>query len=120
LRKGIKIKASLIILSWLMIMAHNIIPHNHHENDFCKLNEHFRTQGILNDEFHTQGNHYEVCRIAGLLFHQLSHDDLFPEKNNNEYLFSALREDIITDNNKHFFYSHRFSASVSLRAPPAA
>ena len=33
LRKGIKIKTFAIFLTWLMILAHSIIPHTHIEKD---------------------------------------------------------------------------------------
>ncbi len=36
LRKGTKIKAYTIFLSWLMIFAHGIIPHTHFEDDIFR------------------------------------------------------------------------------------
>ena len=120
MRKGIKIKASLIILSWLLIMVHNIMPHNHQGSDLFILHGHYHSGISLNDEFHSHGDDHEVCGISGLLFHQLSQDNLFIEKNINDYSFTELRKERIPDNILHFLHRTCYYTSVSLRAPPAA
>jgi len=119
LRKGIRIKASLIILSWLLIMAHNMIPHNHQESDLSILNGHSHAGVILNEEYHSHGEDHDACRISGFLFHQLNQDNLFIEKNSNVFSGNVLLKELITDNNNRFFYHNVYYGSVSLRAPPA-
>lgn len=120
MRKGIKIKASLIILSWLVITAHNIIPHNHHENDFCILKGHSHTAAVLYDEYHSHCEDHDICRISGLLFHKFSQDNLIIENKKNDLLVPDLRTELIPDYNKHIQYRDSYYTSASLRAPPAS
>jgi len=120
LRKGIKIKASLIILSWLVIMAHNMIPHNHQESDLCIFNGHSHTGLIQDDEYHSHGEDHDACRISGLLFHQLVQDTIFPGKTSIDYSFTGLKKELVADKNNLLLYNNSYYASVSLRAPPAA
>ncbi|MBN2664873.1 MAG: hypothetical protein JXR67_00065 [Bacteroidales bacterium] len=120
MRKAIKIKASLIILSWLLIMAHNMIPHNHQESNLCLLNGHSHTGVLLNDEYHSQGDDHEACRISSILYHQITQDNLFIESSSDNYSFPESREELITANNNHSLCSKICCGSVSLRAPPAA
>lgn len=120
MRKGIKIKTSLIFLCWLMIIAHNVIPHNHQESDFCKLKGHFHAGSILNDEIHNQGDDNPVCNISGLLFHHFSHDNLIFDTCKNDFSFYVLQKELITDSKEHFFYNSNSCTSAFLRGPPAA
>ncbi len=120
MRTGINIKASLIIFSWLLIMAHNMIPHNHHESDLCLLNGHSHSGVLLDDEYHSHGEDHEACRISSLLFHQFTNENLFIESSSNDYSFPEPRKELITDNNKHSHYLDSYYASAPLRAPPAA
>jgi hypothetical protein len=120
LRTGINIKASLIIFSWLLIMAHNMIPHNHKETDLCLLNGHSHTGALLNDEYHSQEEDHEACQISSILYHQITQDNLFIESFSNDYSYPDSREDLIIYNNKHSHYRNCYYASASLRAPPAA
>ncbi|MFZ2340822.1 MAG: hypothetical protein WAW07_14010 [Bacteroidales bacterium] len=120
MRTGINIKASLIIFSWLLIMAHNMIPHNHRESDLYLLNGRSHTGVNLNDEYHGHWEDHEACRVSSLLFHQLTHDNLFIESSSNDYSYPESREELIIDNNKHSLYRNCYYASALLRAPPAA
>jgi len=120
LRTGIRTKASLIIFSWLLIMAHNMIPHNHQESDLCILNGHSHTGVIPNDEYHDRGEDHEACRISSILYHQITQDNLFIESSSIDYSSPESRKELIIDNKKHSLYRNSYFASVSLRAPPAA
>lgn len=120
MRTGINIKASLIIFSWLLIMAHNLIPHNHQENDLCLLNGHSHTGVLLNDEYHSHGEDHEACQVSSILYHQINQDNLFIESTSDDYSFPEPRKELITDNNKHSNYRDSYYTSASLRAPPAA
>ncbi|NMB52780.1 MAG: hypothetical protein GX999_10665 [Bacteroidales bacterium] len=120
MRKRIKIKATLIFLSWLMIMAHSIIPHNHQESNLCMLSKHSHAAPIMNDEYHSHTEGHEVCQISSILYHQIAQDNLFIESSSNDYSFPELWEELTADNNKHSFYRTCYYASASFRAPPAA
>jgi hypothetical protein len=97
-----------------------MIPHNHHESDLCLLNGHSHAGVLLNNEYHSHGEDHEACQISSLLFHQLTHDNLFTESPSNDYSFPDPRKELIIDNNKHSNYRDSYYASASLRAPPAA
>jgi hypothetical protein len=97
-----------------------MIPHNHHESDLCLLNGNSHAGVLLNNEYHSHGEDHEACQISSLLFHQLTHDNLFTESPSNDYSFPDPRKELIIDNNKHSNYRDSYYASASLRAPPAA
>ncbi|HQB36662.1 MAG TPA: hypothetical protein PLI41_03860, partial [Bacteroidales bacterium] len=84
------------------------------------LSKHSHAAPILNDEYHSQTGDHEICQISSILYHQITQDNLFIESSLNDYSFLELREELITDNNKHSFYRTCYYASVFFRGPPAA
>jgi hypothetical protein len=101
-----------------MIMAHDIIPHNHQENDFCKLSGHLQPKAIPH-EFHDQFADHHVCKASRLLFHHFSQDGLFLENNNNDYSFCESRKEMIAENQNRLFNNNSHYGPASRRAPPA-
>jgi hypothetical protein len=122
LRKGIKIKASFIFLSWMMIFAHGIIPHSH--CDDVPFHHEFHSKGCIEERSSLIINIHAVdedgCRISNLIFHKFSQDDhqLVLNSAFASYFFAASRPVIY--NNHYTFLSGRYSDTESLRAPPRA
>jgi len=104
----------------MMIMAHNMIPHNHHDSDHFLMPGHSHTATGMSNEYHSHGDDHDACHISGLLFHQLAQDHLILERNTNVLSGPALLAGLISGENNRFFYHNPFYNSVSLRAPPAA
>lgn len=122
LRKGIKIKASLILLSWLMIFAHGIIPHSH--ADDIPFHHESHNKGCIEESEnivlkpHTGDEN--GCRISNVLFHKFSQDDQQSILNSCSVSLYLLASRPVIYNNNYSFLSGRFSDSESLRAPPGA
>ncbi len=126
LRKGIKIKAYAIFLSWLMIFAHSIIPHNHAESDFSLCHGHKNSavhhtnECSKSGEFHDETEDTTVCRILNLLFHHFNQDNLIIQIIKEDYFLSSLEKGSVVFDRKIYFYKNNFLGSVQLRAPPLA
>lgn len=120
MRKGIKYKACLILLSWLMIFAHNIIPHNHHEDNLIQLCRHIDDGKELAEKYQNRCDDAALCRISSLLYHQLSQDNLIIQIRKENYFCPDQQKGQTICNKKYFFYKSSYYTSASLRAPPAA
>jgi hypothetical protein len=123
MRKSIKIKSITIFLAWLVIFAHSIIPHNHHQDQFDYLKGfiHFVADNceeqspVLTNDF----DHVKSCQFTNNLFHQLNSENLLfasEDKTHKNFLnvicivFSNEKEQVIPD---FILYPN------SLRAPPS-
>ena len=125
MRKGIKTKAFAIFLSWLMIVAHSIIPHNHIEKDISdyapnlKQCIHHHEEGGSSGIFHGQCEDINSCHISNFLFPIFNQDNLIIQCSRDINVYSAfLTGHIIFDTAQDFIIDN-FYGSVSLRAPPA-
>ncbi|MDX9902498.1 MAG: hypothetical protein RB288_00285 [Bacteroidales bacterium] len=72
------------------------------------------------DEFQNKCDDTPVCRISGLLFHQLSQDNLPPPSDAPDLISPAWTKGSAVVNTDQFFYRELPPGSVSLRAPPSA
>jgi len=124
LRKGVKIKVISIFICWLIILAHNIIPHNHHEDSGLGLHEpsHYEAlaQGTseTGPEFHGLRDDEEACHFSGLLFHNLSQDNLTVNDADNRIWNPVLRPARLIVTGEILIYRNNFFGAASLRAPP--
>lgn len=120
LRKGIKIKASFILMSWLMIFAHGLTPHNHYEdipfhhefhNKFC-IDENSKT--LIKP--HSEDD--KGCRISNLIFHKFTQDDQVYTAVLGPYSCNLVSSQSVIFDTSIDFISERFTETASLRAPP--
>ncbi|MCK7533912.1 MAG: hypothetical protein MZV63_24220 [Marinilabiliales bacterium] len=83
MRRALKIKAFVFFLAWIIIFAHSIVPHNHHEADgaVCQNLVHThssddnQTDNILRIENLPCAEN--VCHLKGFEYFQLNTDNLF-------------------------------------------
>ena len=116
----------MIFLSWLMILAHSIIPHNHAESDLSLCHGHVNSTGHHTNEYSNSGEFHDeaegtaVCRILNLLFHQLNQDNLIVQIIKEDYFLSSPEKGSVIFDRRIYFYKNNFLGSVQLRAPPLA
>lgn len=124
MRKGIKIKAYVIFLCWLMIFGHSIIPHNHAETDsfiihgskhYCSVHQ---TGTNNSTEFNSCCPDGGICRVSGFLYHQLSQDNLFLPSARDYHYSLFLQKGLFIFNREQNVYINKFFGSASLRSPP--
>ena len=120
-----KIKAGLLFLSWVMIFAHGIIPHNHIDEDTSlpgfthqQDNHSHGNNGLF--DFRELCPDYETCHISNILFQKFSTDDFYSLPGTCEYLEVYLTESEINSFAVNIFPEESSSSTVLLRAPPAA
>jgi hypothetical protein len=115
-----------MVLCMLIILAHSIIPHNHAENNPALLHGHdFITlcshdANAVTAEFHDQCEESPVCRISGLLFHQLSQDNLPAPSDSPDFAFLVWEIESSLIFIDQYFYRELLPGSTLLRAPPSA
>jgi hypothetical protein len=126
LRKGINIKAFTIFLSWLMILAHSIVPHNHIEHDIIGYAGNLQSCVHHHDEsspsgiLHDQCGDINSCHISSFLFPHFNQDNLIIQSARDIRISSVLLTGQILFDTDQDFIINDFTGSVSLRAPPAA
>jgi hypothetical protein len=124
LRNGIKIKAFTLLLAWLVIFVHGVIPHHHVDEDFSDC------QNILQPAYQDVGHDNQadtykrlpaeetVCHYSGLIFSHLNSDDqvFFSEAPIFLCPVGFFTQEIITTN---FLIENDPQTGISfLRAPP--
>ncbi len=125
LRKAVKTKASVLLIAWLLIFIHGVIPHHHLENlNGChELFHNEKTSSHENDrsvKFVSSASDVRICHASGLLYHQ-SHDSnfLFHSIKNGAICVGIETEQYLTASDQAISY-FCYGESVQLRAPPAA
>ena len=124
MRRAIKIKTFSLIVAWLMIFTHSIIPHNH--MDYCSTGCHELIQKTSDENnnvsptmtFNSMPDNEKVCHVAGFILGQMGQDiPLFHAK--KEMTFAVVFVSALKRSSTQIFYipEHFFSSS-SLRAPP--
>ena len=126
MRKALKLKALMLLMAWMMIFAHNVIPHNHPED--CVAGCHELVHGTNPDRNDTgtlpiyrgQSEDINVCHISNLLFQQISQDNFF-----FRYDIELGLDPSVFSEQLPFLYTQEFISdpvigSTSLRAPPVA
>ena len=124
LRKAIRIKASVLFLAWFVIFLHGVIPHNHLDNPYSDCHsilhsegaESSRTDRALN--FHTLPSGKTVCHYSGIIFHELSSDNLFLPSDRSVFIKApeVLASNIFSVT--LLFISDPHPGNSALRAPP--
>lgn len=126
MRKALKIKTFTLLVAWLVIFAHSIIPHNHHD-DNCLLADRicqdstspidYQTNSVL-VEHHPDDQ--KICHISSLLFQNFNPENLFPYfEGQIVSIPDFVTGKICIHSGNSFISPHRIS-SVAFRAPPSA
>lgn len=116
----------MLLTAWMMIFAHNIIPHNH--PDECVTGCHelvHKTNPVESDsdslhKYKSQTEDISVCHISNFLFQQFSQDNFY-FRYDSELSFnpSVIPVDFSFTSTQEFI-SDPVIGSTSLRAPPVA
>jgi hypothetical protein len=124
-RKGLKIKAYLILIAWMTIFMHNVIPHNHIEeclavcqgtNDRSAGDSHVAA-GIT--QLGSQSSESTVCHASSLLFHNLSQENLVTRASEELIPEPNIMAAIIFPVGEQSYFSNHPENSLLFRAPPA-
>lgn len=126
MRRALKLKAYFILLAWMTIFVHNVIPHNHIEenvfgcHDLIHNSPESRGVDAKSPVFVSQPCEVTVCHVSNFLFHTFSQEDLFTSVSQIAALKPVgLQEEIIVfPEEKHA--SEHYPGCFLLRAPPAA
>jgi hypothetical protein len=125
LKKGIKIKTFTVLLAWLVLFAHSIVPHNHLQeqncgfksfiHDFClvvgtdKCELNIGTPGTDNEK---------VCHFTNNLFHQLNSDVILVASDETGSLNNSDEKNFFMLYEKDQVAPDYILYPNSLRAPP--
>jgi hypothetical protein len=124
-RFALKIKALIILFAWLIILAHNIIPHNHQQEQHSFCNSLFHSV-CINDHSHesegsiiNSGNEEEkVCHFSNNLFHHFNADNLLLLSDRTSHITEAPLTGVIAYNYFAPSFTDAFYVTASLRGPP--
>jgi hypothetical protein len=128
MRKNIKIKASIIALSWMLLFMHEAIPHNHSHN-ICQDSIAAELNHLCNSDCHSDidlrhfsnSDRSEVeCHFSVDLFPGVSYDYFVPSRTisgltNSEALLVRLSDSFKSD-----IPGPPLIDSITLRGPPQA
>jgi hypothetical protein len=114
-----------MLLAWLMIFAHSVIPHNHIDDLTGSHQVICKDDPLAHDQdgklkITNQPENDTVCHIAGLLFSQLNQDNILFHSEKVYKLYQVSLSGHISRNCKHTFIQDVLYDAVSLRAPPSA
>jgi hypothetical protein len=126
LRRNLKIKAYTILVAWLMIFMHNIIPHNHLQENFTGSHQLVQSEFPDNSdtgrttEFNIPLHEISVCHISNFLYHNFNPDHLIIHTIKDFNVGSVSLAGFIPIVTEQSFVSDHFYGSALFRAPPAA
>ncbi len=126
MRKALKIKALVAFTAWMLIFAHNIIPHNHlNENVTGCYELVHKTNPDENDcsglhKIKSQPEDISVCHISSFLYQQFGQDNFYFGNDRIDILNPSNIEEVLFHTYKQEFVSDQTIGSTSLRAPPVA
>jgi hypothetical protein len=124
LRKAIKIKAFSMILAWLMIFAHSVIPHVH--RDECMTGYHEYVQKISHEisgtgvlmSVKTRPHDEKVCHVTNFILGQMSQDIPLYHSRKEISLIPVIIPGLKRYNKQIIYIPEHFFSSSLLRAPP--
>ena len=131
MRRSLKIKTISMLLAWMIIFLHGIIPHIHHEHRSLNCHQiwHFNHVPSTMEKTNNEGiimlsaagnNHSEVliCHFSTELMHETHLDYLFINEATGSYISAPFKP----GNYMHYQTTNRIIKTVlkfmPLRAPP--
>ena len=124
MRRALKFKAYIFLIAWATIFAHNVIPHNHADENFSVCDElshnsvpcqSDRDISIIIDNVHSD---QKVCHLSNFLFHNLS-PEAFPAYSQRDINFNPDSKGTnIFSERDHSCISDHLKGTTCLRAPP--
>jgi len=115
LRRALKFKASVFLMAWFAIFAHNVLPHNH-VYDSPGTCMHPVSDFTEADKAHSDE---QACNLSNLLFHTLNPDVFLAGSTRDINFFPDLGSIGFYIDNDHSNNSDHLNGISFLRAPPA-
>lgn len=124
MRNAKNIKALFLLLSWVVIFAHSIVPHNHHEADAAGCynlvhshsSEENQSDNIIRIvELPCEEN---VCHLNGFEYFQLNTDNLFILNDKASQAYTCEIPYRTSFQGSAGFVSDPHLGKPALRAPP--
>jgi hypothetical protein len=123
-RKALKLKTYLMLVAWMMIFMHNIIPHNHIDDNITGCHDVIQKTAPDNNKsdvtkgFTNQPCDVTVCHISGFLFHNFNQENLL-NGTSQELNLNPLRiaDPVIACENQSYISDHP-EGTFLFRAPP--
>ncbi|MEE4115530.1 MAG: hypothetical protein V2I37_05145 [Marinilabiliaceae bacterium] len=134
MRKGLKIKAFTLMVSWMIIFLHAVVPH-HHDNDTAAAYESHNCShscadsgingltGDLSPVFAAGPDHdhsSEACHFNPNLFSNFNIDSGFISAGKTELTFKQELQQVSRPDVRPRLKKPPLLSSSALRAPPAA
>ncbi|MCJ7448834.1 MAG: hypothetical protein MUO72_14195 [Bacteroidales bacterium] len=126
MRKAVKIKAYTVLLSWMLIFTHNIIPHNHANENLTGCHELVHNSHTTGNDFtgplkfKSQPEEVTVCHITTFLFHQFNQDTIICRTDSDSNIPPISLSGYASGKTFRIAISDYFNRIPFLRAPPAA
>jgi hypothetical protein len=126
LRRGIKIKASTILLAWLVTFVHGVLPHNHMQEGHEGCNSLIHA---ISDEanestdfpmFTGKPDDLKICHYSSVLFKQLDPDNAAISATKDSRIFPVFVSEFRPLADTGSCFSEPYFGASSLRAPPEA
>jgi hypothetical protein len=124
LRKAKNIKALILLLSWVVIFAHSVVPHNHHETDaaFCQNLVHSHSSDVNQTDNIVRIENLpcaeKVCHLNGFEYFQLNTDNLFLINDKSSQAYTCEIYASTSFRRSPEFVSDPHLGKPDLRAPP--
>jgi hypothetical protein len=126
LRRALKIKAYTLLLAWIVIFAHNVIPHNHsdeyttcsHQIINCNDDRSNLAERTVTIQNRPAGD--TVCHLSNLLFHSFNPENLFNCSLKKVDFIPCSHAEKIVITNSNSDYSENSPGISLFRAPPSA
>ncbi len=115
-----------MLIAWMTIFMHNVIPHNHVEDTLTGCHDIVHTTSSekndcgKSDRYESLPGEEMVCHASAFLYHNFSHENLItcsPQELNLNPLRIA---DTIVPCEDQSYYSDHPGGSLLFRAPPSA
>lgn len=130
MRKAIKIKTLLMLLSWMVIFLHGVIPHNHHLNHKpgCHYIIHNTTvsheqqnacdHGDKESPLYHSADSEKICHFNTKLFQNSEIDNFFIAESGWQIPYALVPETKVIKIGSDLKKPPAFRSCMLLRAPP--
>ncbi|MDP4224139.1 MAG: hypothetical protein Q8868_12580 [Bacteroidota bacterium] len=126
MRRHLKIKIWPLLIAWMMIFLHGIIPHNHADEylGLCNGRFHYCDTGFHQapDVNNTIGEQSDtsICHISNLLFNSLNDDHLILHLCKVVIVSPEVTGSPVKSITDQSYVSDLYHGTTSFRAPPLA
>jgi hypothetical protein len=124
--KQIKIKTCILLLAWLVIFAHSIIPHHHSDDNCmqatscCHSSASAGIDDLMSVKFLDQSSDARICHLSNLLFQNFNPENFLPSSVAQTIFLPVCISGKTYINSSVSFISPGSCSTIGFRAPPSA